>query len=94
MDKKVFVCLFSFPVLCEKFPLQIIRELTTPPAQKNFYCPCVCVCSKGPYFFINLYRSTGYVTYTQTKQRHNRFLCNDGRGGSGDHFLFYKHTNK
>jgi hypothetical protein len=69
MDKKKCSFVFSlFPVLCEKFPLQIIRELTT--SNKKLSIVRVCVFSnKGPYFFIDFYRSTGYVTYTHQHHR-------------------------
>lgn len=64
MDKKKCSFVFSlFPVLCEKFPLQIIRELTT--SNKKLSIVRVCVFQQGAlYFFIDFYRSTGYVTYT------------------------------
>jgi surface polysaccharide O-acyltransferase-like enzyme len=66
MDKKKCSFVFSlFPVLCEKFPLQIIRELTT----SNKKLSIVRVFQQGALFLYRFYRSTGYVTYTHQHHR-------------------------
>jgi hypothetical protein len=88
MDKKKCSFVFSlFPVLCEKFPLQIIRELTT----SNKKLSIVRVFQQGALF---LYRflSVDRICNIYTPAPQNRFLCNDGRRASGgDRFLFYTH---
>lgn len=88
-QEKMFVCLFSFSSFVWKISPPN-NQRTHDVQQKTFHCPCVCVPTRGLIF---LYRFLSVDRICNIyNQHHHRFLCNDGRRGSGgDRFLFYTH---